>query len=69
MKWLLGLGAILAIASVAVPSIAQGEPLKVGDKAPDFKLVGSDGKEYTLKQFHGKSAVVMAWYPKASTGG
>ena len=42
---------------------------KVGDKAPDFKLKGSDGKEYTLKQFKGKSAVVIAWYPKAFTGG
>ena len=43
--------------------------LKEGDKAPDFKLQGSDGKEYTLKQFAGKQAVVIAWFPKAFTGG
>lgn len=43
--------------------------LKPGDKAPDFKLVGSDGKTYSLAQFHGKKPVVIAWYPKAFTGG
>ena len=61
------LGAMLALA--AVPALCEGEPLKVGDRAPDFKLVGSDGKTYTLSQFKGKSAVVIAWYPKALTGG
>ncbi len=45
------------------------EALKVGDKAPDFKLKGSDGKDYTLAQFKGKQAVVIAWFPKAFTGG
>jgi len=45
------------------------EGLKVGDKAPDFKLKGSDGKDYTLAQFKGKQAVVIAWFPKAFTGG
>ncbi len=43
--------------------------LKVGDKAPDFRLQGSDGKTYTLDQFKGKSAVVIAWFPKAMTRG
>lgn len=43
--------------------------VKEGDKAPDFKLTGSDGKEYSLKQFAGKQAVVIAWFPKAFTGG
>ena len=43
--------------------------VKEGDKAPDFKLPGSDGKEYSLKQFAGKQAVVIAWFPKAFTGG
>ena len=43
--------------------------LKVGDPAPDFSLVGSDGKTYQLSDFKGKSAVVVAWFPKAFTGG
>ncbi len=29
----------------------------------------SDGKEYALSQFAGKQAVVIAWFPKAFTGG
>lgn len=71
MNWVAGVAAICscALAATAGPALAQGEPLKVGDKAPDFKLLGTDGKEYTLKQFHGKSAVAIAWYPKALTGG
>ena len=32
-------------------------------------MQGSDGKTYTLDQFKGKSAVVIAWFPKAFTGG
>ena len=43
--------------------------LKVGDTAPDFELKGSDGKTYSLKEFAGKRAVVLAWFPKAFTGG
>jgi peroxiredoxin Q/BCP len=49
---------------------AEDKPVvKEGDKAPEFKLKGSDGKEYSLKQFAGKQAVVIAWFPKAFTGG
>lgn len=44
--------------------------LKVGDAAPDFSLVGSDGETYELSSFKedGK-VVVIAWFPKAFTGG
>lgn len=62
----LGLGLALSLAA----SVSQAaEDLKVGDKAPDFTMVGSDGKTYKLSDFHGKKAVVVAWYPKAFTGG
>jgi thioredoxin-dependent peroxiredoxin len=43
--------------------------LKVGDQAPDFTLQASDGKTYTLSDFTGRSAVVIAWFPKAFTRG
>jgi peroxiredoxin Q/BCP len=72
MKWLMGLGALVALMAfgAAAPVGAQdAAELKVGDKAPEFKLVGTDGKTYSLKDFAGKSAVVLAWYPKALTRG
>ena len=43
--------------------------LDVGDLAPDFALIGSDGKTHRLSDFKGKQAVVIAWFPKAFTGG
>lgn len=42
--------------------------LKPGDKAPDFSLQGSDGKVHKLSDYRGKT-VVLAWFPKAFTGG
>lgn len=60
--------ALLFSAIVGRGEGAEGA-LKVGDKAPDFQLPGSDGKTYKLSDFRGKRAVVIAWYPKAFTGG
>ena len=42
--------------------------LKPGDVAPDFALQGSDGKVHKLSDYKGKT-VVVAWFPKAFTGG
>jgi peroxiredoxin Q/BCP len=43
--------------------------LKPGDDvAPDFTLPGSDGRVYRLSDFAGH-VVVIAWFPKAFTGG
>jgi len=50
-------------------ALAPAAELAVGDPAPDFKLQASDGKTYTLSQFKGKKAVVLAWFPKAFTSG
>ena len=49
--------------------MAQTAELKAGDPAPDFSLPASDGKTYALSDFKGKQAVVIAWFPKAFTGG
>ena len=48
---------------------AETAELKVGDMAPNFSLPASDGKTYTLADFKGKKAVVLAWFPKAFTQG
>ena len=51
------------------PAPAQySADLKVGDVAPDFSLMGSDGKVHKLSDYKGKT-VVLAWFPKAFTGG
>ena len=60
----IGLAAVLAGTVTAEPV-----ELKVGDAAPNFTLPASDGKTYTLADFKGKKAVVLAWFPKAFTQG
>jgi hypothetical protein len=52
-------------AATATPTNA----LDVGSVAPDFALQGSDGKVHRLADDRGKRAVVLAWFPKAFTGG
>ena len=60
--------ALVALSCAAVSAQPEGE-LKPGDPAPGFTLPGSDGKTYSLADFKGKKAVVVAWYAKAFTGG
>lgn len=64
-------GLLLAGAALAAdtPKPPAAEGLKAGDQAPAFSLPGSDGKTYSLADFKGKKAVVLAWFPKAFTGG
>ena len=57
----------LSLTAVAATSQAPVE-LKEGDAAPAFSLPGSDGKTHRLSDYKGR-AVVLAWFPKAFTGG
>jgi peroxiredoxin len=62
-----------AVAAGVVHSIMhareeQQVELKPGDAAPEFELAGSDGRTYRLKDLAGRP-VVLAWFPKAFTGG
>lgn len=69
-SWLrLGATLALGLAAVAVGRAQNTVELKVGDQAPNFSLRGSDGKTHTLAELKGKRAVVVAWFPKAFTGG
>ena len=61
--------AALQVGAALVANTAGAIELKPGDLAPDFTLAGSDGKTYHLADFKGKRAVVLAWFPKAFTGG
>jgi thioredoxin-dependent peroxiredoxin len=42
--------------------------IKIGEKAPDFKLIADDGKIYSLKEFKGKK-IILYFYPKDLTSG
>jgi len=56
---------------IALPGCAVEveEDSTVGTAAPPFSLTGSDGKEYSLADFKNGKVVVLAWFPKAFTGG
>jgi len=51
------------------PAATPTAALDVGSMAPDFALPGSDGKVHRLADDRGKRAVIVAWFPKAFTGG
>ncbi len=60
--------AILVGAGAAVTGRAFAA-LAVGDEAPDFTLPATQGGDATLSSFRGKKNVVLAFFPKAFTGG
>lgn len=60
---------VVGIVNVATRPSESSIELKPGDTAPDFVLPGSDGRTYRLGDFVGRRAVVLAWFPKAFTGG
>ena len=60
---------LLTLMAGFAAGILGAADLKVGDAAPDFSLAGSDGKTYKLSSYKGKQAVMIAWFPKAFTGG
>lgn len=64
-----GFLALVGVWGFVMSSGVAAEALKAGDAAPDFSLPGSDGRTYHLADFKGKQAVVVAWFPKAFTGG
>jgi peroxiredoxin Q/BCP len=68
---LLALGAGVSAWAALVTAVAgggQGPPLDTGDPAPDFTLEASDGQTYHLADLRG-TTVILAWFPKAFTGG
>ena len=66
MKWMVVLVAVGAMAVLSRDAQAQGPA--PGDVAPPFELPGSDGQTHRLADYAGRT-VVLAWFPKAFTGG
>jgi peroxiredoxin len=63
------LGAVgLGVINTAMHAHQTVTNLQPGDPAPDFELTGSDNRTYRLKDLEGQP-VVIAWFPKAFTGG
>ena len=73
MKILRGVIAAVSVLGIAGCALlfgtAKNREWNVGDPVPDLTLAASDGQEYNLSSFNGKQAVVIAWFPKAFTGG
>ena len=69
MKKLTVLGVFLLNAlGITAAQQAPAVELKEGDLAPNFSMIGSDGKTHKLSDYKGR-AVVLAWFPRAFTGG
>jgi peroxiredoxin Q/BCP len=56
------------------PPTAQGEiqmkdRIEIGDKAPEFTLKNQKGQDVSLKDFIGRKAVVLYFYPKDGSPG
>ena len=62
------IGCLMAAGAASLACVARAAELKPGDPAPPFRLEGSDGKVHDLADLNGKT-VVLAWFPKAFTGG
>ncbi|MBD3647825.1 MAG: redoxin domain-containing protein [Pseudomonadales bacterium] len=56
-------GILMSAAPIAMAAPAVGEP------APEFELIGSDGKTWSLSDLKGDKWTVIAFFPKAFTGG
>ena len=66
---ILALAALMVVAVAAVGVGGAGaQGLEVGDMAPAFTLPGTDGRTHSLSDYAG-TPVVLAWFPKAFTGG
>jgi peroxiredoxin Q/BCP len=72
MRWIVAGIVVVVVGIVVLLGVMQagaGSRLKAGDAAPEFSLAGSDGRTHALADFRGRQAVVLAWFPKAFTGG
>ena len=56
-------------ATLSADATADKDALAVGEKAPDFSVTAYNGKDIKLKSFHGKTCVVLYFYPKDETPG
>ena len=66
--------ALLVAAAALAQESGKEKPMptkliEAGAEAPDFRLNDQEGNAVHLSSFRGKKWVVLAFYPKALTGG
>ena len=61
--------AILFGPALGCAALASGHKPQVGEEAPPVVLDATTGGKVTLADYRGKQAVVLAFFPKAFTGG
>jgi peroxiredoxin len=60
------IGLVLVVFALFVNSAPAGQSPKIGDKAPEFSLVGVSGNEIRLSDFKGKKNVALIFYAEHS---
>jgi peroxiredoxin Q/BCP len=60
---------VLALAALFLLMPGVTLALEIGDQAPPFRLPGTDGATHQLSDYLGGKPVVLAFFPKAFTGG
>jgi len=64
------LGMLLPLSLLLAVTVAEGAVRPgPGDVAPAFSLPASTGQTVSLADYQGKKVVVLAFFPKAFTGG
>ncbi len=61
--------AVFALAAVGAGASSGAAAPRVGEEAPNFSLPSTAGGAASLSDYRGKSTVVLAFFPKAFTGG
>ncbi len=57
---------------MTIPLLAMllgSSPLKVGEKAPDFTLADTEGRQVSLSSMLKKGPAILFFFPKAFTSG
>jgi peroxiredoxin Q/BCP len=60
--------ALLSVLLLTAEAEGAARPA-AGESAPAFSLPATDGRTVSLADYKGKKVVVLAFYPKAFTGG
>ena len=68
MRTFVGCGLFVILFIFGSTNAIDAQELNAGDTAPAFELAGSDGQTHRLEESRA-TTVVLAWFPKAFTGG